>query len=292
MFFYIKRAISDMVKHRFLHSVTLMTITLSIITISVFGLVVMNTSDMIHSARARFRMSIYLKENVSNNDMFELEKNIKQLYGIQQVQFISKENALSMMKEEMKRQSSIFEHLSHNPLPDAFEVQLSDEIQDMDIIERLAMHLEIMPHVESVEYGQQWFGRWIGVLNLFRFISIAIGVIFIMINVVIMGNTIRLTLYAQRDDIEIMRLIGATDFFIKAPYYITGIIQGALGSIMGLIILYGIVCFISNRIEVQLSSMMISIHFLPLTLCVEIIICSMIVGWLGCYLSLKQYLNN
>lgn len=109
--------------------------------------------------------------------------------------------------------------------------------------------------------------------------------------VFIVSNTIRLVLYSRRDEVAIMRLVGATDRFIKVPFYIEGIIQGALGGIIGLIALFVAFMFISYNVELDLSFGFSTIRFLPLKVFCGIILCSIFVGWIGCYLSLKQFLK-
>ena len=145
----------------------------------------------------------------------------------------------------MKRQSSLFENLKENPLPDAFEIRMIAATQSWDRLEKIALQIENLPHVDEVEYGRRWIGRFTHVINLFTLAGYALGALFFMAAVFFVANTIRLVLYSRRHEIEIMRLVGAEDQFIKAPFYIEGIIQGALGGTIGLVALFVAFLFIS-----------------------------------------------
>jgi cell division transport system permease protein len=233
----------------------------------------------------------YLKPDTTNINITEIKYKIKSIYGVKDVKFIPKKEALQHLKKQMKRQSSLLENLKKNPLPDAFEIRLKTSSQNQDKIEALANRLESIPQVDEVEYGQKWLDRFTNVFNLFKLAGYALGGLFFIASVFIVANTIRLVLYSRREEVEIMRLVGATDKFIKIPFYIQGVIQGALGGFIGLAVLFVIFILISSNIEQNLHSELFTIRFLSLWTLGGIIICSMSVGWIGCYLSLKQFLK-
>jgi cell division transport system permease protein len=158
-------------------------------------------------------------------------------------------------------------------------------------VEALAVELENQASVDDVEYGQDWIGRLSYIVRLFRFTALAMGGLFFMASVFIVANTIRLVLYSRREEIDIMRLVGASDRFIKAPFYFEGLILGALGGTVGLATMLVTFVIIAARFEGGVATGMLEIRFLPLGYSAGIIVCSMLVGWLGCFLSLKQFLK-
>lgn len=286
-----KRAIQDILDHKFLNAVTIITIAISILIVSAFALFFINASDIMNTWKKGIRIMAYLQPNIPRTDISQLKQKVQELYGVESVRFISNDEALQMLKEQMKRQASLFTNLKENPLPDAFEIQMIAASQDQEKIETLATRLESLPRIDDVEYGQKWLARFTNVFNLFRLTGFALGGLFFIAAVFIVANTIRLVLYTRRDEVEIMRLVGATDSFIMAPFYIAGVIQGALGGILGLAALFVTFIIVSSNVEQGFPPGLFTIRFLPITAFGAILIGSMLVGWLGCYLSLKQFLK-
>ena len=191
----------------------------------------------------------------------------------------------------MKRQSSILMNLNENPLPDAFEIRMTASSQGGEKVEEIATKIESLPSIEDVEYGQKWLEQFTNIFDLFRLAGYAMGGIFFMAAVFIVANTIRLVIYTRREEIEIMRLVGASEKFIKSPFYIEGIIQGTLGGIIGIAALFITFKLISSSVEHSFKYELLNIRFLSPEFYCGIILCSMFVGWLGCYISLKQFLK-
>ncbi|MBW2200142.1 MAG: ABC transporter permease [Deltaproteobacteria bacterium] len=286
-----KKAIQDILANRLLNSISIITIALSILIVSAFTLFFINASDIMNAWKQGIRIMAYLQPNASEGNLPDLKKKILGLYGVQDVRFISKQEALEQLKNQMKRQSSLLENLKENPLPDAFEVRMIASSHQVEKIEFLATQIESLPFIEDVEYGQAWLGRFNNIFNLFRLTGYAIGGLFLMAALFIVANTIRLVFYSRREEVEIMRLVGATDRFIKAPFYMEGLILGASGGILGLGALFVAFMVISLNVEQDLSLGLLNIRFFSPWALWGILLGSMFVGWLGCYLSLKQFLK-
>ena len=291
MIIYSKRAIKDILDHRFLSVTTIITIAVSVLIAGAVALFLMNANDIMNTWKKGIRVMVYLKPDIPEIKIGELERRIEGMDGVRDVQFISKNEALQRLKNQMKRQPSLLENLKENPLPDAFEIRLGESFQNRNRIEALAERLSSLVQVEDVEYGQIWLGRFMSIINLFRLTGYAMGGLFFLAAVFIVANTIRLVLYSRREEVEIMRLVGATDGFIKAPFYIEGLIQGALGGMIGLAVLFVIFLLVSLNVEQGLTAGLFTIRFLSPGASGGILVCSMFVGWLGCYLSLKQFLR-
>jgi cell division transport system permease protein len=286
-----KRAIQDILDHRFLSAVTIITIAISILIVSAFGLFFVNANEIINSWKKGIKIMAYLKPDIPDSKIPELKRKLQRMDGIQDARFISKNEAFQQLKKQMRRQSSLFENLNKNPLPDAFEIRLKASFQNQEKVEMLASKLESFSQVDEVEYGQRWLGKFTSFFNLFRFTGYTMGGLFFMASLLIVANTIRLVLYSRQDEVEIMRLVGATDSFIKAPFYIEALIQGAFGGIIGLAALFVSFTLISLSMERGLSPALFTIRFLSLGALCGILLGGTFAGWIGCYLSLKQFLK-
>jgi cell division transport system permease protein len=286
-----KRAIEDIFKNRFQNLITIITISLSILIVSAFVLFFINTNEFMNIWKKGIRVMAYLKADVIPSEVSGLKHRIQNMDGVQSVQFISKQEALSKLSAQMKRQASIFENLSQNPLPDAFEIRMQPPQNNWENIESTAIALEAIDQIEEVEYGQAWLGRFSNIINLFRLVGYTLGSIFFMATVFIVANTIRLVIYSRSDEVEIMRLVGAADHFIKIPFYIQGIVQGALGGFLGLGVLFIAFQLLNTSVQTEYFSEFFQMRFLSPMMLAAIVGASMLMGWLGCYLSLKQYLK-
>jgi cell division transport system permease protein len=289
---FFKRAIDDIFKNRFLNLVTVITISLSILISSAFILFYINTSEIINSWKKGLRIMAYLKPGIGNTDLAYLKQAIQSLDGVQKLRFIPKAEALIQLKIQMQHQASLLENLTENPLPDSIEIRMTTTVGSWQRIASLAAQIEMLTQIQEVEYGQRWIGRFIHLFNLFRLAGYAMGALFFMAAIFIVANTIRLVIYSRREEVEIMRLVGATDNFIKIPFYFEGLIQGALGAVIGLGVLYLSFFFIASNVEQEFLPGLFQIKFIPPAILGEILLGSMLVGWLGCYISLKQFLKG
>jgi cell division transport system permease protein len=209
-----------------------------------------------------------------------------------ETRFISRKAGLEELRAQMPGQASLFEGLKENPLPDAYELRLSNKVQDIAGIEALARRLASIPAVQDVEYGQQWLEQAARALEVIRLTGLVLGVLFFAATAFIVGNTIRLVIYSRRDEIEIMRLVGATDRFICTPFYFLGLLQGATGGLVGLVILLVVFWTVRTQIEPGLWVGPFQVHFLPVGMQLAMVAASMMVGCLGCFLSLQQFLKR
>ncbi len=288
---HLRRALQDIRSNRTLSLVTTSTFALSILIVSAALLFFVNMGDLIDGWRQGIRIMTYLQDGLTATDRSHLRARMENLYGVQRAAFIPKDQALSRLENQMGRQASILENLDRNPLPDAFEIQMIAAHQSWEKVEELAGTLEKLEGVSEVEYGQRWIKRIINVFNLFQLTGTIMGALFFMAAIFIVGNTVRLVLYSRREEVEIMRLVGATERFILAPFYFQSLIQAALGGVAGLVILYVMYRLIQSRIATDMAASVLQLRFLSPATMLGIVVCGMLVGWLGCHLSVKQYVR-
>lgn len=289
---YLQRAVKDILENRFLNAVTIVTIALSVLIVSSFGLFFFNAQDMFNAWKKGVRIMVYLEQGTADAQRLDTRYRLQTVAGIQRIRFISKADALELMKQRMQGQTSLLENLRENPLPDAFEVELVAASNTPEKIEFLAQRIKGLPSVADVEYGQQWIERFATFFNLFKLAGYGMGALFFMATVFITANTIRLVLYSRREEIHIMRLVGATDHFIKLPFYFEGLLQGLLGSLIGVGLLFAAFSAIGEQFQETLTAEMIAIRFFSIPSCVVIIACGMATGMLGSFFSLKQFMKE
>jgi cell division transport system permease protein len=238
------------------------------------------------------KIMVYLYPDVPAETIPDIERKISGMYGVQDIRFVSKGEALEILREQMKKQSSLLENLRENPLPDAFEIRMIPSTRPWEKIESLAAQLDAIPQIEEVEYGQKWLARFSYIIKIFKLTGYSFGLLFFIASVFIVANTVRLVIYTRCEEIEIMRLVGASDGFIKIPFYIECIVEGALGGIIGITILFIVYLSILSNVDQGVTSGFINVRFFSPGILSLILLCSMFTGWLGCFLSLKNFLKT
>jgi len=288
---FVKKALADIRSNRFLNFITIMTISLSILIVSVFLLFFENASRVIESWNQGGRVIIYLNNDFTQDMLPGLKAQINTLTQTDTMTYISKAQALDKLKKDMSSQSTFLNTLKNNPLPDALEIRLKS-YNSFEKVQKIAKNIKAIKIVEDVEYGQGWLGRFLKIFNLFKITGYAMCSLFFLIALFITSNTVRLAFYSRKLEIEIMRLVGATETFIKAPFYVEGLLQGFFGGIIGLAILLISYLTISSGITQNLASyIFFDIRFLSVQMIALIVFGSTFLGWFGCYISLKQILK-
>jgi len=284
-----RRTWLDLCSHRFLNLITVVTVALSMLIVSAFFLFAVNTGELLDSWRRGVRVMVYLKDDLADAQRRELEQALQQLPDASGVEYISRKEALRQLREALPGQTSIFSTLRENPLPDAFELRVAVAAASGDGLKKMAARILALQGVDDVEYGQQWLERFANITNLLKLVGYTMGGLFLAAVIFIVANTIRLLLYSRRDEIEIMRLVGATDGFINMPFYLQGLSQGILGGAAGVTVLYLAYLYVAGGFTHAGFAGFFTPRFLsPAEVC-ALLLGSTGVGWFGCFLSLKQF---
>ena len=159
-------------------------------------------------------------------------------------------------------------------------------------IERIAAGIEAFADVDDVEYGQQWVATFRGIVDLLRLASVLTAGLFLLATVAIVAYTIRLVIYSRQQEVDIMRLVGASEGFIKAPFYIEALIQGLPEPPSAWECCSPFLASWRPSAEQSAVAGLFEIRFLPADMIAAIVAASMIVGWLGCHVSLRQSLRS
>ena len=289
--FAVKRAYTDIVNNKFLHSVSIVTIALSVFIVSAFSLFFNNATDFLDAWRKGVRVITYLDDNVTESQRTKLMETIRNFSGVSTIEFIAKDDAYNDLKEKIGQQSSLLDGLDKNPLPDSFEITLADSFHQLDDIEKLSQKIKGLPHIEDVEYAQKWLYRFNGIYNLFKVTGLVLAGVFFIATLLIIANTIRLIMYSRREEIEIIRIIGADEEFIKYPLFIEAVAQGFIGGVAGIVMLYLAFILTVPNFASDMVFSFFEIRFISVKFSLIIVFCSMIIGWIGCFFSIRKFLR-
>jgi cell division transport system permease protein len=207
--------------------------------LGLFGLVAFNLQASLASLESRVEVIAYLRDDVRTD---EIELAVAELRGLQAVAgvgFVSKEEALDRARTEFPDFQQVFADLEVNPLPASLEVRLLEGSRNEASVDEVVRMAADFPFVEEVTYGQEWVQR-LFTLRRVAFISAAVlGGAFALVAALIIGTALRIAIFARRDEIYIMRLVGARDGFIRRPFLLEGALAGLLGGVIALGLTWG-----------------------------------------------------
>lgn len=289
--FALKRALRDIRNNFYLHGVCMVTISLAVFILSAFALFYINATELLDAWKQGARVIAYVDAELSDARRHDVMAEIERMDGVAGVDFVSKETAFSALKEDIGEQSTLLEGLNENPLPDAFEIGMSESFINLDAIGRLAANIGAIEGIDDVEYAQKWLSRFAGVYNLFKITGLVLVAMFFLAILFIVANTIRLILYSRREEIEIMRIVGADDAFIRHPFYVEGLLLGFTGAGIGLGFLYLAYLATIPSFAPEILVSFFELRFIPGPLLAGLVLCSMMIGWAGCHFSIKRFLK-
>ncbi len=205
---------------------------LSLLILGVFLLVTINVSGVIGKASEELRVYVYLKDGADKPTEKEIQYRLLALKGVDEVVFVSREEALVSFRQSLGRNKDMLEALDANPLPDAFRVKVKSDYIRTDLLEQMARQVEAWPGVEEVRYGERWLERGEKLVKGFYVTDLIIGAIIFLSVIFVIANTVRLTVVTRQKTIEVAKLVGATNAYIQIPFLIEGALQGAVASLL------------------------------------------------------------
>jgi cell division transport system permease protein len=184
-------------------------------------------------------VSAYLKLGLPEEEQRALAERVRSAPGVESVRLVTQEEAMQRFREGSAGQAFLLEGLDQNPLPASLEITLVPESRSSEGLAILIAALDGLRGIDEFGYGTEWVEGYARAMTLIRGIGIGIGVVLALATLLIVSNTIRLAVYARRDEIEILRLVGAGRSFVSIPFLVEGFIQGSLGGILAVTLLYG-----------------------------------------------------
>ncbi|NGZ99192.1 MAG: hypothetical protein CV089_24305 [Nitrospira sp. WS110] len=290
-FLYIVReAWANMRINRTTTIVAILTTAFTLACVGIFLLLYVNLRHAAGWLQEDVKIMVYLDDGVSTPLRQALEQQLKVDRMVAEVVFISKEQALKEFRAQFPADSHLLEGLGENPLPASFVVTLAPNYRSPESMQGWADRVQTMEGVAKVDYNQEWINVLAELIGYIELVAIGVGMLLSAASVTIIGNTIRLALFTRREEIEILRSIGATRTFIRIPYFIEGAVLGAFGSALSLGILK--IGFELFRQQMQLTGRFSGIEsmlsFFPLSLCLALIMAGMGLGFAGSVVSLLR----
>jgi len=202
---------------------------LALYVVGLFGLVAHNIRVAIESVEERVEVVVYLRDDSDPVDLELAREELASLSEVASVLYVSKDDALAKAREELPEFGDIFTGLDVNPLPASLEIALHSGSRTPNAVSRVAERAASYPVVEDVRFGREWLDKLYLIRRMGGLTTSVLGAAFAIAAALIIGTAVRLAVFARRDEISIMRLVGARDAFIRRPFLVEGLVTGLLG---------------------------------------------------------------
>jgi cell division transport system permease protein len=223
-------------------------IALSLFVIGLFGLAAHNVRLVVQGVEARVEIVAYLTDDARASSIQLAQEQIQDYPEVRRVRYVSREEALNTAHREFEELSTILGTLEGNPLPASLEISLNPGMADADAVRGVAGRVELYPFVEDVRYGEDWLDKVFVLRRIAGAATLTLGAGFAAVAALIIGAAIRMAIFARRDEITIMRLVGATDGFIRRPFVIEGMITGIIGAILAVLATWAVYRLLSGSV--------------------------------------------
>jgi len=259
------------------------TIALALFVLGGFLVVTANLQRLGAEWSNSAELSVYLKDEVTPAERRAVEAVLVPGDVVASLEYLSKADALARFKQTFGELAATMDAAGENPLPASIEVRLRPGPGASAAVDRLGSQLRQMAGVADVRYDRQWLNRVLSAIAIVRGVGLVLGAVLTIAAALTVANVVRLALYARRDELEIMQLVGAPQAFIRGPFVMEGVLQGGVGALLALAALGVAFVTLRGRYLMPLASAMnmTSIHFLPVELCLLLVVGGMAVGCLG-----------
>jgi len=223
-------------------------IALSLFLVGLFGLAAYNIRRVLERVEARVEVVAFLRDDAVPEMVTQAREQIEAYDEVREVRYVSREAALLKARRELPEFEELFGDIESNPLPASIEVMLKPNQTGPTIVERVAARIRQYPFVEDVRYGSEWLDKVYVLRRVAGTAMLVLGASFAIVASLIIATAIRMAIYARRDEIAIMRLVGATEGFIRRPFVLEGLFTGIGGGVVAVALTYAVFAMISRSI--------------------------------------------
>lgn len=287
--YFIQEVFHSLRRNNWMTFASIGTVAVSLFVLGVFLILVLNMNRLAGMLESQVQISVYLEDHLTDREKRQIGYDIESLQGIDSVTYVDRETAKERLKERLGDQKYLLDALSEdNPLPDAFEVTVTTP----SVVESAAGAIAAMQGVEEAKYGQDVVEHLFDITRLMRIFGFVLMGLLGGATIFIISNTIRLTVFARRKEIAIMKYVGATDWFIRWPFLLEGIVLGCIGGFIAAVALRSFYAAMAAKIYSTLA-------FFPLMpqypfmnyVTLAILLAGIVIGAIGSVISLKRFLR-
>jgi cell division transport system permease protein len=285
--YFFQEAVTSLWRSRLVNALSVGTIAVSLFVLGAFLTVAGNLGQVVSRWTEKIQIIVYLEDGIEDRVRDSLENRLREDPAVDSIELVDREEALARFRSLFRDLSSLPEDLGENPFPASFEVTLRESHQSPAEVRRLAAEFGEVPGVQEIQYDLLWIERLATGVRLLRGVGAFLGGILVLAGIFTISNVIRLTVYAREDELDIMRLVGATRAYVKGPFVVEGMIQGGLGGLLAAGLLWLALRWLARDLS---SSELLgrAALTLPTGIAVALVAGGMVVGVAGSLVSLRR----
>ena len=273
--------------------ISVITIAISICILGFFLIIFFNLNVFFSSWNQQVQLIVYLKDDITQSNKKDLENLFKQNSRVQSIEEVTKDRAWKEFRKSQEKKLGLELDFDFNPLPSSYRISFKLSDNRLLHISKFANIIQNELGVESIDYGENWISRFEKFMVFCRVFLMASGALLSFGLILIVSNTIRLSIYSRQDEIELMLLIGATPRFVKIPFLLEGILQGLSGSLLSLGLILVVYCYLKSEFQASKNYFAsgMEFHFIPQPFLLSLVVLSMMIGFIASYVSTRQYMQ-
>lgn len=293
-FFYsLKQALMQLNRNKTMALTSLFSITAMLLILGMFFILVVNVNLLTESAKDQFDMvEIFMLDDATDDQINTIMNSVEALDYADTVEFLDKDDAMNEMRDRWGENGYLLDGLPENPLPRSIRVTLKN-IEDS---QQLVDYVSNFDGIDQVKYNQSEINKILKITNGIQVGALVIIVFLIFVSIIVVSNTVKLTVLARGREISIMKYVGATNWFIRGPFLIEGIIIGILAALISAGVICGlyslIIANISDQMLVMFSTGLVPVAFMTENLIVIFIALGVSIGAMGSMISMRRFLDT
>ncbi len=275
-----------------MQTMTLLTVTLSVLIFSFFALVYINILGVGEKLDDELRLIVYLEEEPGAEMQKRLRQKVLQFDQVEAITFINREQAYNRFSTQLGDNKDVLNSLSHDFLPPSMEIIPLKNLRSFNRLKDFSNYLKTLPGTIKVQYGQEWVEQFNYAARLASIVVILSGALLILTATFMVAYTIRFTILGRHSELELLTLVGATNNYIRMPFLLEGVVQGGMGSAIGINALYLLFIWVENHFSGPGFLNIFSLRFFSCQTIAMIIMVSILLCTIGSYTTIQKFLKH
>ncbi len=293
IWYILRRSARSLWENLYLNVASTVVIGLAILLVAIFATFMYNLNSIVQDWQQDVHISAYFRPDIPVERRFEIKDSIASMDQVSKVRYVSEEDAQAYLEEHVPEVAPVLDELGAGVLPSSLEITLVDAYIQSGELQEIAQRIT-RPEFQDLDYGQQWVERFNSFLSLLKLLGILLGSILLFSTLFLVGNTINLVVLNRRTELETMRLVGATNTFITAPFLVEGLVQGIVGAGLAIGALLVIHKSLVLRLQdaLRLTTAQDPLQMLPPGPILLFVLMGAMLGMLGAALAVRKFLGN